>query len=192
MALQSSPPISMQDLCTEFQVSLPKSLYDFRRGGGIVPDTAANAGVPTGFPIDLYDFFGATRAAVNNPLQGGTAARVVLEPATATAQVIVRRNGTIDMVDGSDHNWWAAAPDTTIGDSYYVKLVKNSGDDTNQGGLALNTWYQLNTDRTFGQTRNTLGVRSGTFTLYIATAANDANIIASGSYTIMAQVDSNA
>lgn len=188
MALQGGPPISMQDLCNEFGVALPKSLYDFRRGGGIVPDVAANANVPTNFPIGLHHFYNATAAAVVNPLGSHTVdASAFGQPATAS--IYVAPDGWIAKdtnPGGSTYLNWYLPNTTGIGNGYYAKLVKNSGADTNYGGLALNTWYQLNTSRVWGQQVSTMTTRSGNFTLYIATAASDGAIVTSGTFTISA------
>jgi hypothetical protein len=58
MTLQSSGPISINDLKTEF-TSSANDLLSYYRGGGIVPDTGANSGVPTSGAISLEDFYGA-------------------------------------------------------------------------------------------------------------------------------------
>ena len=59
MAVPANPKLS--DVCTEFLVAGNTPLSSFRRGAGIVPDTAANAGVPTGFPINLSQMAGSVR-----------------------------------------------------------------------------------------------------------------------------------
>ena len=59
MALQSSGAIKLSDVATEFSATTPYALKDFYRGGTLVPDTAANAGVPTSGSIQLKDFYGA-------------------------------------------------------------------------------------------------------------------------------------
>ena len=59
MALQSSGAISIQDLKTEFGDTGSSSLSEFYRGGGLVPNTGTNIGVPTSGEIQLSDFYGA-------------------------------------------------------------------------------------------------------------------------------------
>lgn len=59
MALPASPPISMSQVYAEFG-GAGQPLTAFVRGGAYVPNTGANAGVPTAPPIDLLDFLGAT------------------------------------------------------------------------------------------------------------------------------------
>lgn len=60
MALQTSGAISLSDVATEFSASAPYGLKSFYRGGSLVPDTAANASVPTSGAIKLKDFYGAS------------------------------------------------------------------------------------------------------------------------------------
>jgi len=59
VALQSSGAISIQDLKTEFGDTGSSSLSEFYRGGGLVPNTGTNIGVPTSGEIQLSDFYGA-------------------------------------------------------------------------------------------------------------------------------------
>tara|TARA_R110000782_G_scaffold225926_1_gene312760 strand:+ start:7 stop:552 length:546 start_codon:yes stop_codon:yes gene_type:complete len=60
MAVTSSAPISITDISDEFGGDLPDSLTEYYRGGGLVPDTTANASVPTSGAISLTDFFGSS------------------------------------------------------------------------------------------------------------------------------------
>lgn len=59
MVLQVSGQITIDDLRTEFSATSTRGLSDFYRGGAFVPDTPANAGVPTAGQIQLSDFYGA-------------------------------------------------------------------------------------------------------------------------------------
>lgn len=63
MALQASPPISLNDIKAEFGATGTRSITEFYRGGAFVPNTAANSGVPTSGQIDLLDFLGAANYA---------------------------------------------------------------------------------------------------------------------------------
>ena len=60
MALQSSGPISLDDLQTEFGGTNPIGIDEYYRGGGLVPDTPTNSGVPTTGAIAFDDFYGAS------------------------------------------------------------------------------------------------------------------------------------
>lgn len=70
MALQTSGPISMDDICDEFNVPRNTPLMDFYRGDGIVPNTTANSSVPTSGPISLFDFYGASNIEQTVELSG--------------------------------------------------------------------------------------------------------------------------
>lgn len=50
----------MSQIITEFGGSAPYKLSNYYRGGGLVPNTAANVNVPTSGPIKLSDFYGAS------------------------------------------------------------------------------------------------------------------------------------
>lgn len=58
MALQTSGPISINDLKTEFNATA-NDLFSYYRNGGIVDSRAANLGIPTSGAISLADFYGA-------------------------------------------------------------------------------------------------------------------------------------
>ena len=51
MSLPTSGPISLSMIRTEFGLSGTVSMSQLYRGGGIVPNTPANAAVPTSGPI---------------------------------------------------------------------------------------------------------------------------------------------
>lgn len=60
MPLPSTPPISSNDIQAEFGGSAPFVITDYYRGGGLVPNTSANSGVPTSGSISILDFLGAS------------------------------------------------------------------------------------------------------------------------------------
>jgi len=60
MVLQSSGSISILNLKTEFSGPTPSALTDYYRGGTYVPDTTANAGIPTSGKVSLTNFYGAS------------------------------------------------------------------------------------------------------------------------------------
>ena len=61
MALQSSGPISIGNINTEFGFAptTTRSMSQLYRNGGIVPDASANNAVPTSGAISLGNFYGA-------------------------------------------------------------------------------------------------------------------------------------
>ena len=58
MVLQSSGSISLDDIQTEFGGTNPIGIDEYYRGGGSVPDTAANSSIPTSGTVSLDDFYG--------------------------------------------------------------------------------------------------------------------------------------
>lgn len=59
MAIPSSGEIKISEIATEFGDSAPNSMSEYYRGGGLVPDSPTNAGVPTSGQIAVADFYGA-------------------------------------------------------------------------------------------------------------------------------------
>ena len=58
--------ISMTTIATEFGGTVPHSLSEYYRGGGLVPNTPTNAAIPTSGTISMGNFYGsANRATVN-------------------------------------------------------------------------------------------------------------------------------
>lgn len=66
MTLPASPPISLSAICAEFGAPANTPLASFLRGGTYVPNTPANAAVPTALPISLLDLLGAASVAPVN------------------------------------------------------------------------------------------------------------------------------
>ena len=64
MALPSSGPITIQQIAAEFGGSAPYSLSNYYRGGALVANTPANAGIPTSGTIRLSNFYGASKSRV--------------------------------------------------------------------------------------------------------------------------------
>lgn len=51
--------ISMTTIATEFGGTVPHSLSEYYRGGGLVPNTPTNAAIPTSGQIAIGDFYGS-------------------------------------------------------------------------------------------------------------------------------------
>lgn len=71
MALPSSHPITLGQVCTEFGAPTTARLGLFVRGGSYVPNTTTNAGVPTAEPITLGDLLGAAEYTPMSGIMGG-------------------------------------------------------------------------------------------------------------------------
>lgn len=63
MALPASGAISWSAIQAEFGGSNPINISEYYRGGGLVPDIAANSAVPTSGAISASNFYGATAEA---------------------------------------------------------------------------------------------------------------------------------
>lgn len=67
------PAISMTTIATEFGGTVPHSLSEYYRGGGLVPNVPVNAAIPTSGTISMGNFYGsANRNAVNLTIAGNT------------------------------------------------------------------------------------------------------------------------
>lgn len=63
----------MNTIAGEFGGSVPHSLSEYYRGGGLVPNTPTNAAIPTSGTISMGNFYGsANRVAVNLTISGNT------------------------------------------------------------------------------------------------------------------------
>lgn len=74
MAILTTGPVTLEDIYVEFASPVivpfpPITLHDYCRGGGLVPDTPQNAGVPTSPPITIDDLRGAS-AYTYTPMTG--------------------------------------------------------------------------------------------------------------------------
>jgi len=65
--------ISMTTIATEFGGTVPHSLSEYYRGGGLVPNAPINAAIPTSGAISMGNFYGATnRVPVSLTITGNT------------------------------------------------------------------------------------------------------------------------
>lgn len=60
MALPPSGPLSLANLQTEFGGTNPIGLGEYYRNGGLVPNAAQNASIPTSGAISIGNFYGST------------------------------------------------------------------------------------------------------------------------------------
>lgn len=91
MALPSSGVLTLNDIQTEFGGTNPIDLSEYYRGGGLVPDTALNAGIPTSGVISVTDFYGATNLInlnfVNHGVASGNSGSINIGTARGTRMV---------------------------------------------------------------------------------------------------------
>lgn len=100
MALQNSPPISLNDIKSEFGATGTRRLTEFYRGGPFVPNIPENSSVPTSGPISVLDFLGATNYV---PLDGDRSpiGGDVFIPEPAPVQTSVSATGAAGATGGT-------------------------------------------------------------------------------------------
>ena len=140
MTIQSSGPISLQDIIDEFGGESNPVLSDYYHGESYVPNTGLNASIPTSGPIKLSNFYSSAKLIAPTAITVGNASYTnSLSPqttggsATASVGLVTSFNvqGLVDPTpdDIGDYNYeWtrvgAADPDFTT----------KSSPQTNTGG----------------------------------------------------------
>ena len=61
MVIKSSGSLSISEIVAEFGGTVPHSLSEYYRGGGLVPNIPQNTNIPTSGSISISDFYGAER-----------------------------------------------------------------------------------------------------------------------------------
>lgn len=122
-------------------------------------------------------------------IPSGSYDNLQISPTDATCNISFNSAGTCSVSAGttpsSPANWLTG---TGTGANYWIRWTNTSG--TLSTGTA-GSWLQLNANQTFGVsfTLNSAGSKVCTGTVEIATDSGGANVIASGSITLNAQVD---
>lgn len=104
MTLPSTPPITSEMIRAEYGGPLPFRIRNYFRGGGIVPDTPGNSGVPTSGAISFYSFLGQGGGSPPvGPLTvtSTNASRFVFTPEPAPATRSVTANGSVLATGGT-------------------------------------------------------------------------------------------
>lgn len=73
MPLPSSGTISLLNIADEFGGSTPHAISEYYRGAGLVPNTSANANIPTAGQIAFSNFYGGTAGSPITYVAGSTA-----------------------------------------------------------------------------------------------------------------------
>ena len=113
MALPASAPITSEMIRTQYGGTLPFRLYDYYRGGALVPNTAGNSAVPTSGQISLLHFLGqgGSSGGGGSPLaasnSGATGSVFQNEPAPANRNVTGNGNVFASGGSGSYTCTWA-------------------------------------------------------------------------------------
>lgn len=186
MALPTSGPISASMIRDEFGQSNPVPISSYYRGGGIVPDIAANSNVPTSpGTISYSNFYGASNAGPNN---FGFLNIQDFGFKSATAGIVFVTSGTLSYIGSNPPaaaDWHAPAPVTGVGSNFWVRATGSAAGGTLSG--ALNTWLQLNTNRTWSVSTNIPGEAAfASLDFEIGTSSAGANAVAVGSVALTA------
>jgi hypothetical protein len=151
----------MADIQTEFGGSNPISLNEYYRGGSYVPNSAANAGVPTSGTIKLSDFYGATAfnygATLPDPIiceartfdwpSGDAWAACYFGLDDAAGKFFLIATPEAYNLSPSYENTWLTG-DGTPGD-YDVMFNLTAGELDTVNGSAPDTWINLGTNPVF-------------------------------------------
>lgn len=186
MALPGSGQISMSQVSVELgrasnaQTSLGESAV------------RSLAGVASG-PISFANLHGKSASAPVNPLGTMAASHNVSSPGTASAGLSFLQNGAVSPNTGNGYSGtsqWYSPTGGTPGNGYWIRCTVNSG--TTPSGSATGTWLQLNTTRAWSLVRSGIGSVQCNCTIQIASDSGGSNIVASGTMTLFAQVESGA
>jgi hypothetical protein len=159
MPLPSSGQITWDQIRIEFGGSTPINISDYYRGGARVPNTGANAAVPTSGQISASNFYGASAsAAVSATPSSASGYEFRAEPAPAT--LLVTTSQTVTASGASTYTW------TRISGSTSIVANSPSAATTNFGGtINKNTEHSA----VFRVTGNVNGTADVNVTLTYAT-----------------------
>lgn len=192
MPLQSSGPISLANIQTEFGGSAATSLSEYYAGGPYVPNppplsASQSATIPASGPIRLSMFYG-TSAASLVPLNNQSVSdnRIV---GGSTASVNFFQNGVLSFTGNNngagphpDEEWYS--PITSgVGTGYWIRAIHQAGQIPS--GSATGVWLQLFTTRIWSSFIPTgIGSISTTLQIQIASDSTGSNILSSANYYI--------
>lgn len=186
MAIPSSGTINLGMLITEFGGG--DNLLDFYRGGGLVPDIPANAGVPTSGAINLRQFLGATVSQIGAPSSMLFSGMTIGAPNNTgfrlnitTGYVEKYQNGSYS--NAGSYRW---AQGTFTPSLYECMVTMNTGTMTSG---STGVWLQLSSHRLWYLTRSAVGVATVTCTLTIR-RISDAAVMSTSSITVESERDS--
>lgn len=198
MVLQTSGAITLSDIRGEFGGAAPDLLSEYYRGGGLVPDSPANSGIPTSGEISLADFYGGDASSGSVTLTNHSSNH--FDPGTfVTAGFAFDTDGTLygigpsatteTLLDAGE--WWSERPETGIGSSYEVRCASvGLGQSWDLQAAAVGTWIDMSAERVWRV--NVTAMESpasqtvnGTFEIRLL--GGDGTVLASGSLSATAE-----
>lgn len=139
MALPSSPPITSDMIRQQYGGGLPFRLRDYYRGGALVPNIAANSGVPASGTISFANFLGQGSGGGGGALSasnsGALGSQYVSEPAPPSLTITANGNVFVSGGGGSYTCTWSHQSGATsiptpsanvFNPSFSVSIPKNS------------------------------------------------------------------
>jgi hypothetical protein len=186
MPVPSGNPIKLSDLVAEFGSDGSPSLRDYYRGGPRVPNSGTNAAISTDpASLRLTQFYGAANFSVAVPSQ--TVSHSVGYPTVASAGIGFYTDGSVTFNAGNSHSgpsYWGNPVGGSPGNGYQMYVSKASG--STPSGSALDTWLPLSSPRTFTIIQSTVGYKSCTLNVTIATYPGGTTV-STGTITIEAE-----
>lgn len=165
----ASPPINLLGARAEFGLGAGgNGLLDLlRTPGGVVPNGAANAGVPTSPPVGLLNLLGTTNLSY---FMGAASAGDSVAIGTARAALELRTDGycwrTEPGTDVAQFQWLSAGSPSQV--DVYAEFLGG----TVPTGSAVNTWLNLGSTRTWELARSIVGSASCTLRMHLAPAGS--------------------
>lgn len=183
MALPTSGPIYLSQIKAEFGGD--GRLTSYYRGGGLVPNTPANAAVPTSGTIRVTNFYGASIASAFTPGFAGVSDVYAAGAGTATAMIQLRTDGTVFRVlNGTSeaNGIWGSPTTTSVGNNYWA--MATGGGPSGLQGDPQNAVLPLSSNRWWGyKAVSSIApgdiVRSGRFTINVYSDAGGTALVAS-------------
>lgn len=191
MALPSSGQLSLSMIKAEF--SGVNAFSGYYKGGGYVPNTAANANIPTSGLMRISNFYGGsadttvialTDKYITAEITGGSAyAGFRL---ASGGKVRARQGGSSSTYDELyPYNEWADPEDVSVGTLYECYAYVASG--TTPTG-PLGTWTALSTAPTWELVRSTAGTSSCTLTILIRKIGTTTTLASANIYFTAKQI----
>lgn len=183
MALPTSGNLSLSQVRTEFGAPVATPLSAFLRSGSWVPNSTANAGVPTALPISLRQLLGASAQLVS--LSGGWFGALNFSPSNANISYSIVSSGTVTVARNSDpastfETWLISG----VGSDYEVRFTVQSGSIT---GVTAGTWLVLSSTRSVSLSRSETGQSIATVLVELRTVGGA--VLDSATITLSASVE---
>jgi len=178
MALQSSGPISLDDIQDEFGGTNPISIDEYY---------GADTGVPSSGTISFDDFYGTSASIPANITQPISASGFAFPPGTASASVQFTAGGNVTVNSGTNRSWHPNSTGSSgaIGNDYEIRVTLSSG--LTPSGPTLGSWHALSTTRTWSLSRSSFGI--STCSCSISIRPTGGSIEDTGTFSITASVD---